>query len=384
MADNDEKRLNEFRDLEYIYKNWLHHFSEDPKHGYLSQSSQFIDQKLWDAVEAKNEPLAWQYYDQLRMQVRSLGLAREMGDVDVICARVEAKIGRLSKAQSLLQDACERYLSEDHDHAVALWMLGIVLWNQDGNHRTEAIYGWQESQECFDALCNNLRLGQERCEWYKKHSAEIGKFVESIQKQFTQSSQQAQPGSFDAASPQQAEPSPGSPQRNASEQPSGWIRFYPVLPGAVPAGKLNKIYHRKEFERLDAYEVHIGDRHYQVISLMDNDRIVDLKEVEKPYVIQVHGDSLDNYPICDGDYVIVRPVQIDPYDESNLDGRIVVTLTKADHTNINVLHQDKKTLYLGYNSKNPEYRDLSIKFKKSWKIVGIVVGLLKRIDDDSI
>jgi hypothetical protein len=413
-----EQLLEKFSNLIYFNDEWLHYFHTDKKYGNLSPSTQLMADDLRKYIKTRQDRKAWEVCDQLYQFVLKYGSPEEIGDVDVICAWVESQIGHLSKAKDFLLDASERFLSDEHEHAVTLWILGVVLWRQGDIHKWEAIKYWEICLNWFRVLRSNNQLGKVRSDWYSERCDEIERFLEGIRKLLAGASSQARPGAsasdqttasvtarslglsqqpdgtYTENPPAKPEPSQGpaggseetsiphpkqppqTPDRIPPAQPGGWLRFYPILPGAVSAGKLKKIYHHKEYERLDTSEVQIGDKHFQVVSLKGNNRIVNLKGVEMPYILKVQGDSLDSYPILPGDYVIVNPVEINPFDERILDGRIVVTITNEDLTNIKVLRRDGKDLYLDYRSKNPDYIGRSDQFDRGWKIVGEVVARL--------
>lgn len=91
-----------------------------------------------------------------------------------------------------------------------------------------------------------------------------------------------------------------------------------------------------------------------------------IKSEGRYFVLKVHGDSMVNAGILDGDMVIVRSTN-----RSN-PGSIVVALLE-DEVTVKRLVSDGQQVYL--KAENPAYPNISP--KQEWRIQGKVVGLIR-------
>ena len=421
MAFTNDQLLVNFRNLEYIKDNWLHHFSVDYKNGSIYPVAKQMTDNLKTLINQGKFVETWNIYDKLDELARSLGTSEEIGDVKVVCAWIETRIGRFSTAYNLLIDANKWFLDQ-HDIAVTIWMMGIVLWHTDDDLRWDAVEYWEICRKSFQNLQVENRLGQTSSAWYKNLNNEIDRFLEIIKKDPSLQVSAAHlgfrsrpygfqrcvtpiavppgppnrplPGQNLPATPpadgQAVPPSSNRPKEQAPTSPAGWLRIFKTLQGQVHAGELSVV-ESSSAGFIDVTEVVIGKTPYRVVSLDSYDSLINLLSVKSPDIIQVTGDSMDAYPIESGDYIIIKRVEINPFKDKSLSGKVILTSTyekdgKAE-TNIKILRYFGATPHLEYMSESKKhkegYQNKTIPFEKSWKIIGVVIGRLTSKSDIS-
>jgi repressor LexA len=99
--------------------------------------------------------------------------------------------------------------------------------------------------------------------------------------------------------------------------------------------------------------------------------VVDLEEIfagkGERFVLQVHGDSMIDEQIRDGDYVVVQK------QDTARDGQTVVALLDSGEATLKKLYHEGNRIRL--QPANPEYRPIYV---DGVKIQGIVVGILRK------
>jgi hypothetical protein len=396
MPLSDTQLIENLRNLEYIQEKWLHCFSDDCKDEGVHPVPRQMVEKLKKLVQAGQSAEAWKIYDKLNEMALAHGTLEDIGDAEVISAWAQTQIGRNEEAYRLLLDANNRYIPDGHNYAVTLWMLGIILWHSDKDQKWEAIRYWEDCRSSFEGLRSNNRLEQSRSAWYKNRGEEIERFLKITQEDSSwQDSisgpgpQPKQPGDQpgippDGAPPESTNksieepdettssqpegppipPPPSRPKGQASSEPEGWLKLYPILPGAVSAGEYKNVLEANSPEEfLLAGELEINDLTYRIVSLRGS-RVVPRMGSKSTYVIQVSGKSMDAYPILPGDYVIVNTA-IQPQNSDVVVTRMIKDPGDDAKGNIKYLESIRgDEIVLSCRSHQPEFKDENGQDKK--------------------
>lgn len=420
MSEQDSQLFKNLTDIEYIAANWLHHFLDDQVNGNLNDSTKHLVDQLFQAAEAKKDDwkVVWQLYDFISQQANENGTPEERGDVRIVCARIDLRYGRLNDAQRRLEEACSLYLPDLHHHTVATWMRAIPLWLREiPERRWEAFTIWEKIYRRFQDFSKNQThiadnfLQDDNHEWYEARCQEIEEFLGEVREklaatvqpmadgaQASQANQavgqrmgkQEQPGEPKSAPENlRVQPAPGAPKKRGKP---GYLRSYPIIPEPISAGdfraRIETAYNFPEY--LYFKQVEINNELFDVISLMDGN-LVKMTGAKSTYVLRVKGDSMNAYPILDGDYVMVC-TGISPQT-----GQVVVTQILDNDVDdafgmLKVLHSmDDKEIILEYRSHNPKYQDergnnLLITLKRKGKqqpdIIGVAVARFTKASEN--
>lgn len=426
---------------EFIRTNWLHQFKAETKQGemtwkgYLNWSEQSDVEELRRLVQAGRTADAWEHYDRLSLRILEEGNDLKIGEVTIHLVEAELNIGRLSKANKLIDSAEDRFIRDPHNHAVAMWLSGIVCWLQEDGSCWDAMHQWEACRNEFARLHASGPFGETRSEWYRQRLEEIRLFLDEMRKELSAApgvsdpvaqsasvatgpaagaaktdsvpdqpakQSKAPPPPDEGISPAEPPPDPGGkgpgmppssqggyPKRGRRQPPTGNLRIFPVMSGSVQAGELRPIADA-QLNYVEVNEVQIGQRKYSIVPLDDQDRLVNLLGVKRPDIIfiLVQGTSMNDVPISDGDYIVVRRIEVDPFKDFTFTGKIVLADVFEDNvrkTNLKRLIYHSKKPYLLYVSADPEHKDgyvnKEIPMEKGWKIMGVVLARLTPLED---
>ncbi|MCU0489955.1 MAG: S24 family peptidase [Anaerolineales bacterium] len=421
MADK-VRIIQNLNSYEFIRTNWLHQFKEATKQGdvtwrsYLNWSEQSDVEELRRLVQAGKTAEAWKHYDRLSLKMLEEGNDLKIGDVTIHLVEAELNLGRLSKANKLINSAVLRFARDPHNLAVVMWLSGIVCWRQEDGSCWDAMHHWEACRKEFERLHATGPFGETRSEWYRQRLDEIRLFLDEKRQELS-SGKAASVGATPsvgipavgaaataAASAVASNPVVGTTQDDASPKSTdgvrspinkpkvthpkpneGYLRIFPIRRAATSAGQLKANY-VGDAGYIDVERVVIENVSYQIHPLVDSDRMVNMLDFRRVYALRVHGDSM-NTPgpeaIEDGDLVLVLPVDFDPFHEKSFPGRIVITSTNepgSEETNIKKLVYDGKQIRLEFQSQNPKHEPF-INFQKGWKIMGVVLARLTPVDE---
>lgn len=418
MADK-VRVLQNLNSYEFIRTNWLHQFKEETKQGemtwkgYLDWSEQSDVEELRRLVQVGRTADAWEHYDRLSLRILEEGNDLKIGDVTISLVDVELRIGRINKANKLITSAVDRFSRDPHNHAVAMWLSGIVCWRQEDGSCWDAMHQWEACRKEFERLYATGPFGETRSEWYRQRLEEIRLFLDEMRKELSANvanttgagasiSAAAAVGAVASVSPsvaasvaaeeaihppdgKEVKPPAGHVKEPGRKKNDGFLRIYPIRRDATSAGQLKENY-IGDAGYIDVEQVVIENVSYLVHALVSGDRMVNVLDFRRVYALRVHGDSM-NAPgpesIQDGDLVLVLPVEVDPFHEKLFANRIVITSTNepgSEETNIKKLVYDGKQIRLEFQSRNPSHEPF-INFQKGWKIMGVVLARLTPLED---
>ncbi|HID77167.1 MAG TPA: transcriptional repressor LexA, partial [Planctomycetaceae bacterium] len=111
-----------------------------------------------------------------------------------------------------------------------------------------------------------------------------------------------------------------------------------------------------------------------LVEAVEQDERVDFEEVFRPgqqelFVLRVHGDSMIEDQIADGDYVIVRK------QKTARKGQIVVALTDENEATLKRWYPEKNRIRL-----EPANSSMKPIYVKSARVLGVVVGLVRKME----
>ncbi len=311
-------------DFETAY-GWLnmYHYS------CLGAGSRQLVSQLADNLRPERPARLQTLLNHLLVMIDQVRHEDEQAECLLACARAEFRLNVAANASQHLEQAAHLYRQNRmlHQHAVAIWLRGWVLWNQD--QREDYIAGLallQESARLFEKLAavNTVVDWQARA-WYRAASAEM---IRTIQQQMGMIDLRTA-GAGDEPQPAGPIPAPASlwrPEYPADEAPAAPIPPSSSQPEAnepftytlqvfeitdwIPAGgpkAMNTTHRPLGYMQLD--RVIIDDRCYRVEPLKRNGTRINLTRYltsgQQMVVLKVKGDSMNRANVQDGDYVLV-------------------------------------------------------------------------------
>lgn len=359
--------------LEDVYP-WLNRYDNS----HIRPSSEYLINRLKTALAAGQTDKVRNYLQQLKNLARMLQDEKEVNEVLIECGRSAFRLGDLSDAENILEDAFSRIWSDLHRRAVVQWMLGCVQWA--ALKRQQAVRTWQNSQSDFERLTSQTGLSPEKHLWYQ-----------GIYWKLDQSLIEALGETCDASGPEMStggsETSVTKPEQatNASQahvvpdpvvtMTSDILQLYTVSeeipagdfgPGGVDPFPVGKI----EIDHLN-----IDGHPYRIYNPRGR-RIVSLPSDQKITVVKVKGDSMNEENILPGDFVVLRPVDV----PANGDIVMAVIFDVDSRATLKLFFKEKDTITLQPHSSNPLHKPFVFKkIGKGFDIRGVVIAVLKPI-----
>ena len=325
----------------------------------------------------------------------------EQAECLLACARAEFRLNVAANASQHLEQAANLYRQNRmlHQHAVALWLRGWVLWNQ--NQHEDYIAGLallQEGARLFEKLAalNTVVDWQARA-WYLSASAEM---IRTIQQQMSMIDlrsaavgEEPQPAApipapaslwrpeypTDEAPAAPGPPSP--PQTETSEAFTYTLQVFEITDW-IPAGgrkAMNATHRPLGHMQLD--RVIIDDRCYRVEPLKRNGTRINLTRYltsgQQLVVLKVKGDSMNRANVLDGDYVLVA------MQDQAQDGEIVVAGVSGvdQEATLKYYRPRGAVIELVPNSDNPIHVAQTYPLRDgSFFISGVALAVFKAVD----
>jgi len=493
MADTPQKNhdfLENLLKFDYIYQQWLYYFDNDSKNGSLSAPIQTLVDLMFKEAGFESDQAAqtdfkrlWEYYDLVREGVKNSENYTDMADVEVACARVDLRFGRIKDAEYHLIEAEKQYQPfANHSSAVTRWLHGIVLWNSPiSEMQWKALTKWNDCCQKYDDFAHDPNTVQGGNKWYTDRIKEINQLLAEIKNRIVaapdtpgprfswlrsnlQTAQQPASPPFSAYQPKTPDhpkpideqpvivtfekpteeaPAPGetakqvpevvspdslstskAPDEAAQETPrseqvpdtshltepppetappgnkapekqhsiptpapghagpQSSIHGYRLLKGAISAGRFETM--GKNDSEIEGYalieELNIDGTRYQVAGLRGR-KTVSYSSARSAYVIKVKGDSMNDYPILDIDYVLIDPT-LKPQTGDVVVTRVIEEQDDDPKCNLKYLESiGRDEIILSYRSTR--YRDekgnnrrfiITSKGNRSVDIIGVAIA----------
>ena len=159
-------------EVNQVYE-WLFEYDGD----FLGPTVKKFVGEMHVASENGNHRVAWSLVDCIPGLCDEYGLAREMAQARVECARVVYRLGDLKRASDFLDEATTYYLPLDYHRGVTYCLLGIVFSEMRGGEE-EALVAWRISRRMFRDYCKKYRwLQKSRIESCEQKREEIRKAI---------------------------------------------------------------------------------------------------------------------------------------------------------------------------------------------------------------
>lgn len=383
-------------DFETAY-GWLNKYH----YSCLGASSRQLVSQLAENLRPAQPARLQSLLGHLLAMVDQVPYEDEQAECLLACARAEFRLNVAISAIRHLESAARLY-SENHmlhQHAVALWLRGWVLWNQrQPQDYVAGLALLQESARLFEKLAAiNIVVDWQARAWYRSASADM---VRTIQQQMDM--MDLHPGAAgDEAAPAAPIPAPASlwrleyPAEEApaapgppSSSPPEDVEPFPYtlqvfeITDWIPAGgrkAMNAARRPLGYMQLD--RVIIDDRCYRVEPLRRNGTRINLTRYlnsgQQMVVLKVKGDSMNRTSIQDGDYVLVA------MQDAAQDGDIVVAGVSGvdQEATLKYYRPRGSVVDLVPNSDNPAHSPQTYSLRGAgFFISGVALAVFKAVD----
>jgi len=340
----------------------------------LSQVSQFLVEQINRAVESHHNKRAAALIQKLLNNRSQLPLL-EQAECTLECGLACYRMGDLMQAAKFLEESLPLFDGNEHYVAVALWMLGGVLWELP-DPPDRAVATWSQCKSLFEKL--QRRSGQKtQRDWYLEKAALVRQALEDMLSRETP----PPPGK----PPKQPSGSPDEKQEPAAAN-SLLLQLFRVV-DRVPAGGFGPVgYGPYTIGDILVDRVIINNETYRLVNLKDQARQLRLPP-NRYVVVKVYGDSM-NKPgkllpeaIDDGDYVLL--VEQDTADDSDI---VAAEIQEEDssYATLKVLRvvTPGKEYILEPHSLNPDHQPFYFSaWNEGFHIRGVVLIVFKRLKD---
>lgn len=379
-----------------IAYTWLHHFSHDKSQ--LSSCVNLLLKELKDAIHQQCNDQAWIIIEQLKRVSQKTSNDLEVGEILLECGRAAYQLGHWEQAADLFSQSAEHYHTRPHAHAVALWMLGYVLWSLPARHEA-GMTAWQRSISIFDELARKRSLNSQAKAWYQDRWQEMVDSVECAlgadchppaspsASPFAAASASGRGASAPSGAPAPGVGSAGAPP-NPPTHPSNPS---PVSAPPIATSDILRLFRISEeipaggfgasgtdpfpIAYADVEQLRIDGRSYRVVSL-PRGRTVNVLSSKDHMIIKVKGDSMDLEGIDDGDWVLLR------FQNVAAPGDIVAAEIVGEDTRATLKRYERRgsTIILKPVSRNPAHQRFEFNAPgDGFHICGVAVAVLKTL-----
>ncbi|MBI5297989.1 MAG: hypothetical protein HY869_21135 [Chloroflexi bacterium] len=351
--------------FEYARSVWL--TKTGSRLQFRSSVEQLINKLQKLSADHKRFGEAWHYVEeieQLQSRIRRDDrlYPREFPNMLLECGVAAYKMGNSREAVRLLSGSIG-YCTDDHDKAVARWMLGCVYWNLE--NEVEAISSWENSMQEFSEQRKKIDKMSSDAIWYSNQIAVMERAIQ---------------GAVNNRIPPMAPGASDIKNKAACKNGNHTISFLSVL-GEIPAGTpRNVVPAAAEFLFTD--RIMLEDREYCVSSLVSGNRVINFSYGHHYFALRVRGNSMNRstpFPIEDGNYVILRAQ--DTADPNDIVAAEIIGID--ERATLKRLRRESKGYFLVPESNDPEFQNpiyLNQNFRgfnDDFYIRGVAVAVLK-------
>ncbi len=345
--------------VNYVCDEWL---DKRGKPRFHSSVGPLIERLRQDVSDRRHYDDAWHCIEQIKQLYDRIPRDNQISSRMLLeCGVAAYKMGNAREAIPFLNGACTSY-NEDHDRAVARWLLGCIYWYI--GDPINALSAWEAGHRYFDEQAKKSGRGTNLTQWYDEKIQEMEDAIRY-------------------AADHEAPPLPRLSRRKKSADKQHPLQSFPVV-GQIPAGTpLNVLPDPVDFMNIE--KVHLNGRDYRAVSLLHGEKVIRVPPRQSFYILRVHGNSMNQCslePIEDGDYVILRE------QHAAENGDIVAAeITSGagvdDRATLKRFKIQDKMIYLIPESSDPEFQKpiyvnrSFTRLDEGFHIRGVAVAVLK-------
>lgn len=369
---------------------WLYYFESS----CLTPPTKLLAQDLNTCLRPLNRAATKTGIKRMLAAVKNVSFADECAECCIIAGRAAHIANDLCLAQECLEKAAQQYNEPTHQAGVALWLLGNVRTNFTNCEGViSALNAFQLSFECFERLAVGYQLAHDRrANWYRDRLLEmkvsLSKYLTVISHKYHASQPQAQPQHvMDVQQPITVRFTPGyikttSKVHNYANLYTALFQTFPVSETVPASGFGPSGYDTSADTYLNLNHALIDGRTYSFHGLNRSGNLINLTRYltssAKFNVIRIHGDSMNNANIDNGDYVLV--VMCDDAGDGDI---VVAGIENIDSlATIKRLRRQNGKLELWPDSKNTSHKPIPIHPDDTFRIIGLAVAVLKPVPSD--
>lgn len=376
----------------------------------LRQSAQKIVDKI---KKMSNNPSQaekiWHHIDELiqlqeRIHNDSATHNKETPQIYLDCGIAAYHMGNARQALNYVNAAIAKY-SDQHDRAVAYWLLGCLCWCLDDS--VGAIANWENSLNQFEEQSAKIQRDVELQGWYVSQIAIMKMAIEKsfkddddgddsdnspprldevlakvAKKEKDREEERAKKGEKVLV----AYPPPAKSQKNTPIVEKHSLRSIPVL-GEIPAGApLGVLPGTSDYLTTQTFKF-TDDSEYRVVSLIPDRAIVRIQQQQEYFILRVSGNSMNqckSVPILDGDYVLLLK-QDQPRDNDIVAAEIITADAKDDRATLKRYKTRGDKILLIPESSDPKFQQsvyvdkIYSKVDEEFHIRGVALSVFKKL-----
>ena len=357
---NNKKNADKW--IKYVYEEWLDKKREPNfqpsvesligKLKRLSSDRRYFDD-AWHCIQRVEE-----LYNNVSHDTK------ESPRMLLECGIAAHKMGNSREAIRFLNGASSTY-SEDHDRAIARWLLGCVYWCLEDSIR--ALATWENSLRDLNEATLKSGRATELERWYNDRKQEMKAAIK-----------------YSAENDE----IPNAPERSSNKKKTSskkhLLQTLPII-GQIPAGTPSDVL-PPPMDYMNAEQVRINGKDYCIVSLLSGEKIVNIPPESRFYLLRVSGKSMNQCsaePIENGDYVILR--EQNTAENGDIVAAIIVKDQGEDERRATLKRykiQDEK-IYLQPESDDPEFQKpvyanrVFDQLDDEFQIRGVAIAVLK-------
>jgi SOS-response transcriptional repressor LexA len=355
--------------MEYVRGEWL----ERKEKANLRRSTQNLLQKVQTMCKDHTQfNEAWQHVEeliQLQERFHNDGSVhnKEAPQIFLDCGIAAYHMGNARQAVLYINAAIAKY-TDQHERAVAHWLLGCLNWSLDDS--VNAIAEWENSLNQFQEQSMKTQRDSKLVYWYR----DILKLMESAIAAGVESNI---PPDLNLLRAPQA----------ASKVQKHSLRSIPVL-GEIPAGTpFGVLPSTSDYLATQTFKFEDEVSEYQIVSLIPGQMNVHIHQLQEYFILRVNGNSMDcahPAPILSGDYVLLQKRNV-PSSGDIVAAEIISSDAKDDRATLKRYKVQGDKILLIPESSDPKFQQpmyvdkMYSKLDEEFHIRGVALAVFKKL-----
>lgn len=409
--------------IDYAYRDWFEGWYADTlKHGKSWKTPPSIVIRIQQLTEilwrTNNRDEILSGVDCLQRMCDLTTAKDTAAEIQLVCAIANYKLGDLSEARRLLNEALGGFTGHFHPRAVTLWIDGCILWLW-ASRMDAAIMKWEQGWQSFSDTIDRDRA------WYEPRIKIMRDTIDAA----TRNGAPPAPPSLRPAAPAPSRPlrrhpkcSPGYHRRRKNPPASGGVsgatglppvgprptsptgsgtsrarfggailRSYPVV-GEIRAGEFYNVFAppgEETLGQMEVSEVEILGERYEVFNLREG-ALVNLSQgnLNGYFILRVKGDSMrTSRPVSieNGDYVFMRQQET----AQHMDIVAAEIIGPDEGATLKRYRIENNTPRLYPESDHPDWQtpmDLRPEWVvgRDFRIVGVALAVFKKVEPEPV
>ena len=364
--------------MEYVRGEWL----EKKEPAKLRHSTHNLLNKVKAMCRDHTQFVdAWQHVEELiqlqeRFQNDGSAHSKEAPQIFLDCGIAAYHMGNARQAISYINAAIAKY-TDQHERAVAHWLLGCLRWSLD--EPVSAVAEWENSLNQFQEQFTKIQRDSKLVLWYKD-------IVNLMERTIAKAVENNSPPDLSEILTLPSAPSSPASSHSAASARKHSLHSIPML-GEIPAGApLGVLPGTSDYLATQTFKF-TDDSEYRVVSLIPDRMIVRIQQQQEYFILRVSGNSMNQSrpsPILDGDYVLLLK-QDQPRDNDIVAAEIITADAKDDRATLKRYKTQGDKILLVPESSDPKFAQpmyvdkMYSKVDEEFHIRGVALAVFKKL-----